>query len=65
MNSIMDRLSNYNQLQILNPVQDPNNSLHLQYNSTFNDFIRPNKPTPIMSVKYSLMSIIYLKINKL
>lgn len=52
----MDRLSNYNQLQTLNPMQEPNNSLNLQYNSTFNDVIQPNK-TPIMSVKYSCIYV--------
>lgn len=64
MESIMNRLSNYYQLQRMNPaVQDPHNGL--QHNSTFDDFQGPNKQIPIMSVKYLFMSIICLMVNKL
>lgn len=72
----MDRLSNYHQFtenyildnnssETLNPVRYPNNSLQLQYNSTLDDFKRQNKLTPLMSVKYLFLLIIFKDINKL
>jgi len=57
MADFLDRSLNYSQLyrnETINPKQDANEN----HNSTFNDFNQLNVPLPLMSVKYSFISII-------